>query len=72
MAFYGDGKHNENMEGVTTPKKSGYFLERNGEQWQSIFPENESHLSQLHQTIGDGINYMVEECGVKNVINIIN
>ena len=45
-------------------KKESYFIEFNGEHWQSVFPEKESEKSQLHTTSEDGINYMTKECGI--------
>lgn len=42
----------------------GFYLEFHGEQWQSVFPEELSEHSQLHTTLDDGLDYMVNECGV--------
>lgn len=44
--------------------KEGYFIEWNGEGWQSVFPSNEASKSQLHTDIVDAIYYMVKECDV--------
>lgn len=45
-------------------QSKGYFVERNGHGWQSVFPEKEAECSQLHATVEDAIDYMVNECGV--------
>lgn len=41
-----------------------HFVEHNGDCWQSVFPIEHSHKSQLHTTTKDAIDYMVDECGV--------
>ncbi len=41
-----------------------YFIEHNGEQWQSIFPATEADKSQLHSDPDDAFTYMHYECGV--------
>lgn len=46
----------------------GYFIEHNGECWQSVFPEPEAAKSQLHETIDDARSYMVSECGVPEAL----
>lgn len=43
--------------------KEGYYVEHNGDCWQSVFPEGESQLSQLHTSIDEAISYMVGQCG---------
>lgn len=35
----------------------GYFVEWNGECYQSVFPSSESELSQLHVTVEDALDY---------------
>ena len=45
--------------------KQGYFVEHNGDCWQSVFPANEANKSQLHTTIIDALDYMVQECGIR-------
>jgi hypothetical protein len=42
----------------------GYFVEWNGDCWQSVFPESEARKSQLHQTWKDAVACMTRECGV--------
>ncbi len=44
--------------------KQGYFIEHNGEFWQSVFPSNESTKSQLHTSVDDAFAYMAFEQGV--------
>ena len=44
--------------------EQGYFIEHNGDCWQSVFPSWESEKSSLHVEVKDAIDYMVE-CGVK-------
>jgi len=44
--------------------KQGYFIEWNGDCWQSVFPSWEAEKSALHQTWKDALAYMVHECGV--------
>lgn len=41
----------------------GYYVEHNGDCWQSVFPKAEAHLSQCHATVEDAVDYMVNECG---------
>lgn len=41
-----------------------YFIEHNGECWQSIFPATESEKSELHADPDDAFAYMHYECGV--------
>lgn len=51
----------------------GYFVEHNGDTFQSVFPSAEAAKSQLHTTVPDAINYMVEECGIdRNKIKVID
>lgn len=53
-------------------KKQGYFIEFNGEFYQSVFPENEAENSQLHWELPDALKYMILECGIKEeLITII-
>ena len=47
-----------------------YYLEYNGEFWQSVFPPKESDKSNLHVTLKDGIKYF-NDLGIKN-ITILN
>lgn len=42
----------------------GYYVEHNGDCWQSVFPESEAHKSQLHRTRADAAVYMIDECGI--------
>jgi hypothetical protein len=44
--------------------EEGYFVEHNGDCWQSVFPSAEASKSQLHMTISDALSYMHRECGV--------
>jgi len=51
----------------------GYYVEFDGENWQSVFPENESQNSQLHSSKEEAIDYMVNEFGIeRNNITIID
>ena len=43
----------------------GYYIEHNGEFWQSVFPIEEADKSQLHTDVDDAFAYMVYECGVE-------
>ncbi len=52
-------------------RAEGYFVEHNGEQWQSVFPSAEAHLSQLHVTVADAIVYMIDEQGVAANITVL-
>lgn len=38
----------------------GYYIEHNGDCWQSVFPAAESALSQLHISINDALAYFKE------------
>jgi len=53
-------------------KKQGYYVEHNGDCWQSIFPSREAHLSQNHVTVADAQEYIQEvKPGVKvTVVNV--
>lgn len=42
----------------------GYFVQDNGDNYQSVFHSHESELSQLHTTIKDAVDYMVNECNI--------
>jgi hypothetical protein len=49
----------------------GYFIEHNGDTWQSVFPSAESSRSQLHTSVQDALDYMVKEIGIpRDQINI--
>lgn len=41
-------------------RKESYFIEHNGDCWQSVFPADASHLSQLHETVQDAVEYFRE------------
>lgn len=41
-----------------------YFVEHNGDCWQSVFPASENEKSQLHPTSVEALDYMCCECGV--------
>ena len=43
---------------------TGYFVEHNGDCWQSVFPHEQSEKSCLHDTQIEALAYMVNECGV--------
>lgn len=45
-------------------EEQGYFIEFNGEFYQSVFPENEAEKSQLHYELPDALDYMTLECGI--------
>jgi hypothetical protein len=51
--------------------KEGYFIQflEDG-QWQSVFPEPQSHLSQVHPSLIDARDYMKNECGVEEFISV--
>ena len=38
----------------------GYFVEWNGEFWQTVFPAEEAHLTQLHGSIEDALAYFAQ------------
>lgn len=48
--------------------KERYIVEWNGDNYQSVFPSAQSQLSQLHTTIDDAIDYMVNECGIDRAV----
>ncbi len=45
-------------------EREGYYVEHNGDCWQSVFPTSYAKLSQLHTDIDDALEYMVHECGI--------
>jgi hypothetical protein len=50
----------------------GYYVEHNGDCWQSVFPSKEARQSALHTTVDDALTYMIEECGVPSFkINVL-
>lgn len=50
----------------------GYFIEFDGEFYQSVFPENEAHKSSTHSDLPDAVNYMVVECGIEPKLITVN
>lgn len=38
----------------------GYYIEWNGDCWQSVFPRNELELSELHTSVEDARAYFAE------------
>ena len=38
----------------------GYFIEYNGDYWQSVFPSAEAEFSQLHTSVEDALAYFKE------------
>lgn len=53
-------------------KKEIYAIEWNGDHWQSVFKSDESHKSQLHNSIQDAFEYMTVEEGILEDIIIIH
>lgn len=45
-----------------------YYVEHNGDCWQSVFPHWESELSQLHESVDDAIAYIREKVGHINIV----
>lgn len=45
-------------------RKEGYYVEHNGDCWQSVFPSSEASKSQLHDTVFDAMHYMHGDCGI--------
>ena len=49
-----------------------YFIEWNGDCWQSVFPAWCAEQSQLHTDVEDAVDYMTHECGVdRELIKVI-
>lgn len=50
----------------------GYYVEWNGDCWQSVFPSAAADKSQLHVTVDEALVYMVDECGVpeSNIVTL--
>ena len=46
---------------MTTKTKEGYFVEWQGDNWQSVFPSHQSDFSQLHVTFKDALVW-IQEC----------
>lgn len=44
----------------------------NGDEWQSVFPSEQSEKSQLHSSVQDAFEYMTMECGVIDDILIVH
>lgn len=42
----------------------GFYIEFNGDEWQSVFPSARSNESALHPNITDAQDYMIGECGI--------
>lgn len=55
----------DHVDGEDSPEarleKEGYFIEWNGEHFQSVFPSDEAEKSSLHPNLQEAINYMVEQ-----------
>lgn len=47
-----------------TVLKDKYFIEKMGDMFQSVFPEKQSELSQLHGSFKDAFVYMTDEVGI--------
>lgn len=45
-------------------QQQGYFVEFNGDCWQSVFPEEDADQSALHTSIDEALAYMTHECGI--------
>lgn len=54
----------DHVDGEDSPEarleKEGYFIEWNGEHYQSVFPSNEAENSELHTTLNDALYYMTQ------------
>ncbi len=46
------------------PQIEIYCIEFNGDEYQSIFPTDHAEKSQLHSTVHDALEYMIDECGI--------
>jgi hypothetical protein len=73
--FYKEGQHrgappfclrvsDQRRQAMIKSTADGYFVEQNGDCWQSVFPMAEASKSQLHATTADAVLYMVTECHV--------
>lgn len=40
--------------------EQGFFIEWNGDHWQSVFPERLAHNSQNHDSVQDAVDYFRE------------
>jgi len=49
-------------------KDEGYYIEWDGEQWQSVFPSHNIEFSQLHDSIQDAYEYIQKLVGNVPVI----
>jgi len=44
--------------------KQGYYIEHDGENYRSVFPESEAENSASHTSLDDAFYYMVVDCRV--------
>jgi len=44
----------------TIKTSEGYYIEHTGDCWQSVFPQAEAELSQLHSNVEDALAYFKE------------
>ena len=50
----------------------GYYIEHNGDCWQSVFPSKEAEQSSNHETLNDAMEYMTGECHIpRNKIIVV-
>lgn len=45
-----------------------YFIEFNGEHYQSVFPTEQADLSELHISLDEAFSYMVNECNIDVIL----
>lgn len=70
--FWPSKDKNARSKVLETIKGEGFFIEHNGDCWQSVFTSEMSEKSQLHDDINDAFRYMTEECQIKDHITVIN
>ena len=50
--------------GVEATVTERYYVEWNGDCWQSVFPSWQSELSALHASASEAVHYLIDDCGV--------
>jgi len=68
MDYYGsDLIMDDEIEKIYT-EEHRYYIEFDGKRkYLSVFPLGEEHLNQTHKTIPEALDYMINECHIKEI-----
>jgi hypothetical protein len=66
-------RFNREDEQMIKSTSEGFYIEHNGDCWQSVFPSDLAEFSQLHTTMEDALGYMTAECNIPaTLITVLN